>query len=82
MKNTIIDILQRQSLRLSLCALAMTFCTASYAQDEQDEATEESGFKAPQRRAVQEKNTLVSVSGVVVDDVTKQPVAGVRVQAC
>lgn len=81
MKNTIIDILQRQSLRLSLCALAMTFCTASYAQDEQDEATEESGFKAPQRRAVQEKNTLVSVSGVVVDDVTKQPVAGVRVQA-
>ncbi len=79
MKNTIIDIIQRQGLRLSLCALAMSFCTATYAQDEEP-FEEETGFKAPKRRVVKEKNTLVTVSGVVVDDVTKQPVAGVRVQ--
>lgn len=83
MKKTIIDILQRQSLRLSLCALAIGFCTASYAQDDIDDADAdaESGFKAPQRRAFNETNTLMSVSGVVVDDATKMPVAGVRVQA-
>ncbi|MDO4171503.1 MAG: SusC/RagA family TonB-linked outer membrane protein [Prevotellaceae bacterium] len=82
MKNTIIDILQRQSLRLSLCALAMTASTVSYAQDDMDAPVEEEAtFKAPKRRVVNETNTLVSVSGVVVDHVTKQPVAGVRVQA-
>ncbi|MDO5761963.1 MAG: TonB-dependent receptor plug domain-containing protein, partial [Bacteroidales bacterium] len=83
MKNNIIDILQRQSLRLSLCALAMTCCTvSSYAQDDMDDPDETTaGFKAPKRRVVADKNTLVTVSGTVVDDVTKQPVAGVRVQA-
>lgn len=83
MKNNIIDILQRQSLRLSLCALAMTCCTvSSYAQDDMDDPDEiTAGFKAPKRRVVADKNTLVTVSGTVVDDVTKQPVAGVRVQA-
>ena len=80
MKKTIIDILQRQSLRLSLCALTMCFSAVSYAQDEQGNADEELGFKVPQRRAVAETNTLISISGVVVDDATKQPVAGVRVQ--
>ncbi len=78
MKNTIIDILQRQGLRLSLCALTMCFSAASYAQDGVDD---DLTIKAPQRRAVAETNTLITIKGVVVDDVTKQPVAGVRVQA-
>ena len=82
MKNTMIDRLQRQSLRLSLCALAMCFCTTAWAQDEFGAANdaEFSGFKAPQRKVVEEKNRLISVSGVVVDEVTKAPIAGVRVQ--
>lgn len=82
MKNTKIYLLQRQSLRLSLCALAMCFCAASFAQDEfgATEDSEFSGFKAPQRKVVEEKNRLISVSGLVVDNVTKAPVAGVRVQ--
>lgn len=82
MKNTRIDRLQRQSLRLSLCALAMCFCTIAWAQDEFGAANdaEFSGFKAPQRKVVEEKNRLISVSGVVVDEVTKAPIAGVRVQ--
>lgn len=75
-----IDILQRKSLRLSLCALAISFSTVTYAQDELNEVEEEVvAFKAPQRR-VSEKNNLVTVTGTVVDAVTKQPVAGVRVQ--
>lgn len=82
MKNTKIYLLQRQSLRLSLCALAMCFCAASFAQDEFGATgdSEFSGFKAPQRKVVEEKNRLISVSGLVVDNVTKAPVAGVRVQ--
>lgn len=76
MKNSILNILQRQGLRLSLCALTMCFGTAVYAQNES--AGEETGIKVPQRRVVDNKNTLVTVSGVVVDDVTKMPVAGVR----
>ena len=82
MKNTKINLLQRQGLRLSLCALAMCFCTVAWAQDEfgATEDSEFSGFKAPQRKVVEEKNRLISVSGLVVDNVTKAPVAGVRVQ--
>ncbi|MBO5085511.1 MAG: SusC/RagA family TonB-linked outer membrane protein [Bacteroidaceae bacterium] len=82
MKNTMIDRLQRQSLRLSLCALAMCFCSVAWAQDGAG-ATEDSeftGFKAPQRKVVEEKNRLISISGIVIDEVTKAPIAGVRVQ--
>ena len=82
MKNTMIDRLQCQSLRLSLCALAMCFCSVAWAQDGAG-ATEDSeftGFKAPQRKVVEEKNRLISISGIVIDEVTKAPIAGVRVQ--
>lgn len=78
---TIIDKWQRQGLRLSLCALAtMCFCPAVSAQDEADATAEQTEIKVPQRRVVDEKNAHITVSGVVVDDVTKKPVAGVRVQ--
>ena len=82
MKNTIIDNIQRKGLRLSLCALALSFCSVSYAQDDMDEIESEQSttFKAPKRRTVADKNTLVSVSGTVIDNATKVPVAGVRVQ--
>lgn len=83
MKNTIIDIIESKGLRLSLCALAIGFSTASYAQEEaEDQDPEaEATFKAPARKVLSEKNTLMSVSGVIIDEATKQPVAGVRVQA-
>lgn len=81
MKMTIIDTLQRQSLRLSLCALAtICFCPVASAQDEVNEAEEQVEIRVPQRRVVDDKNNHITVSGVVVDDVTKKPVAGVRVQ--
>ena len=82
MKNTMINRLQRQGLRLSLYALAISFCTVALAQDEfgATEDSEFTGFKAPQRKVVVEKNLLVTITGTVIDDVTKAPIAGVRVQ--
>ena len=49
MMDTIYNILTRQSLRLSLLALVLTFGTVAYAQDDFDE---ESGdvFKAPKKK--------------------------------
>ena len=75
MKNTFINILQRQGLRLSFCALAMCFCTTMHAQNESEALS-----NTPQRRVMVDANNLISVSGVVIDDVTKSPIAGVRVQ--
>lgn len=83
MKNTITNMFQRQGLRLSLCILAMSFCTFGYAQNdefEDDFVPEEEMFKAPKRTQRADSNELVSVSGVVVDGVTKLPIVGVRVQ--
>lgn len=78
--NTIFNFLQRQSLRLLLCAIAMTVCTATFAQDEFDEE-EVTVRKAPKRTKVVDKNPTINVQGVVVDDATKKPLAGVRLQA-
>lgn len=83
MKNTIFDIMQRQGLKLSLCALALGFCTATYAQEDNDDASgdEVEGFRIPKRSVVNDKNTTINIRGVVIDAATKLPVAGVMVQA-
>ena len=79
MKYTFFDILQQQSLRLSLCCLAVGFCTSAMAQDvTEDDGS--AGFNAPKRAAVKDKNHLISVSGVVFDNATKTPLAGARIQ--
>ena len=57
----------------------MSFCHVAFAQDVEDEE-EAIGFKVTQHRNVKDNNTLITITGTVVDDVTKQPVAGVRVQ--
>ncbi len=82
MKYILTDMIQRKGLRLSLCALALSLTTASYAQDDMDEADDSQAatFSAPKRTAVEDKNQLITITGTVVDDVTKLPVAGVRVQ--
>ena len=84
MKNIIFDIIQqRQGFKLSLCALALGFCTTAYAQDESDDVSGEEieTIKAPKRSVTDDKNTKIQVRGVVTDAATKLPVAGVRVQA-
>ena len=79
MKSTIYNILQRQSLRLSLCALAFSVCSVAVAQDDLDEDSS-LGFKAPKRAKVVDTNPTINVKGVVVDEATNKPVAGVRLQ--
>ena len=81
MKSKIYNYLQRQSLRLSLCAIALTACSVAFAQDEIDNEEESIGLKAPKRTLVVDNNPTINVQGIVVDDATKLPLAGVRVQA-
>ena len=83
MKNTI-DIIRRQGLRLSLYVIAASFCANIYAQDVVDDTSDDDeveGFKAPKRTLQVDKNTTIQLAGIVIDDATKLPVAGVRVQA-
>ena len=81
MKNTI-DIIRRRGLRLSLCVIAASFCANIYAQDVVDDTSDEEveGIKAPKRTLQVDKNTTIQLTGVVIDDATNLPVAGVRVQ--
>ena len=79
MKSTIYNFLQRQSLRLSLCAIVLTASTVAFAQDEFEEE-ETSVIKQPKRQTAVDSNPTINVQGVVVDDATKKPLAGVRLQ--
>lgn len=80
MKIKIYNFIQRQSLRLSLCALAMTVGTMVYAQDDLADEDAPVSVKAPKRNVPADKIPTVTVSGVIVDLATKQPLAGVRLQ--
>ena len=79
MKRTIYNFLQRQSLRLSLCAMVLTASTVAFAQDDPEDG-ESTTIKAPKRTKVVDTNPTILVQGVVVDGATKQPLAGVRLQ--
>ena len=79
MKSKIYNYLQRQSLRLSLCAIALTACSVAFAQDDLDEEASTT-IKAPKRVKVVDTNPTINIQGVVVDDATKAPIAGVRIQ--
>ena len=80
MKSTIYNFLQRQSLRLSLCAIVMTASAVAFAQDEIGDEETATTIKAPKRTTVVDTNPTINVQGIVVDDATKQPLSGVRVQ--
>ena len=80
MKRTKYNFLQCQSLRLSLCAIVMTVSTVAFAQDEFDDE-ESTPLKAPKREIAVDTNPTMMVAGIVVDDATKQPLSGVRIQA-
>ena len=79
MKSTIYNFLQRQSLRLSLCAIVLTASTVAFAQDDLEEE-DAPAIKAPKRTKTVDTNPTVIVQGVVIDGATKKPLAGVRVQ--
>ena len=80
MKSTIYNFLQRQSLRLSLCAVALTASSVTFAQDDLEDEENPTAIKAPKRAKVVDTTPTFSLQGVVVDEATKAPIAGVRVQ--
>lgn len=83
MKSNIKENLQRYGLRLPLCFIAMTLSTAAFAQDEDTEgfAEEEvTTVKQPRRVVVVDDVPTCEVKGMVVDEATKSPLAGVRIQ--
>ena len=84
MRNTIFDIIRKQGLRFSISVIAASFCANVYAQDVVDDTSDDDEveeIKAPKRTLQVEKNTTIQLSGIVIDDATKLPVPGVRVQA-
>ena len=77
--TSIFSTIKRQSLRLSIYALMMASATAAFAQDEAEEqASERKPVKAA--KAVKQYPT-VTLQGNVIDLATKQPLAGVQIQA-
>ena len=64
----------------SLLAVLLLTSSAAFAQDDLDEESTATGFKAPKRTMVVDNNPTMSIHGVVVDDATGQPVAGVRLK--
>lgn len=79
MKSNIFNFLQSKMSIVILCAVSLTCTTTVFAQDNLsgDEATT---VKTPKRKTAADKNPTVSVQGVVLDQATKKPIAGVRLQ--
>lgn len=82
MKN-IIEILQKSGLRLTLCALVLGFCSQTFAQNEDgdDAVNDEATIKQPKRPVADVTYPMMTLSGVVLDQVSKKPLAGIQLQA-
>ena len=67
-----------------MSAIATSFCANMYAQGVDDDSSDDDevvGIRIPKRTVQADRNKMIQLSGTVIDDATKQPVAGVRVQA-
>ena len=63
-----------------ICVICALFSSSSaFAQDDIDDESSTT-FKAPKRTKVVDKNPTINVQGIVVDDATKAPIAGVRLK--
>ena len=83
MKSTIFNLLQTASRRLLLCSLAIGFCTMpALAQSEDEEEEEvETSLKQPTRKTVADNYPTVTFKGIVTDQATGKPLAGIQLQA-
>ena len=84
MKSTIFNLWQTAGRRLLFCTLAFGFCSMPVlAQSEDDDEAEEveTAIKQPQRKAVQVSYPTVTLRGLVTDQATKKPLAGIQLQA-
>ncbi|MBQ8486855.1 MAG: SusC/RagA family TonB-linked outer membrane protein [Prevotella sp.] len=83
MKSTIFNLWQTASQRLLFCVLASCFCALpAVAQSEDDDEEEvETAVKQPVRKVVKENYPLVTLHGVVTEQGTGKPLAGIQLQA-
>lgn len=81
MKSTMKYQIEKNGLRLSLFAIAMTFCPVAFAQSETEAEEEEVVIKKPVRqREVKENYATTTLHGVVVDQISKKPLAGIQLR--
>lgn len=75
MKSTILNKIQKPNLRFAVCALALGLCASPvFAQEDAPKAETVKRDKAPQY-------PTVTVKGVVLDQASKAPLAGIQLQA-
>lgn len=81
MKRKYINDIQKHGLRLSLCAISLGLCPTAFAQTENDGEEVEMTIKKPTReRVVKDKFATTMLHGVVVDQVSKKPLAGIQLK--
>ena len=81
MKRKYINDIQKHGLRLSLCAISLGLCPTAFAQTENDGEEVEMTIKKPTRqREVKDNFATTMLHGVVVDKVSKKPLAGIQLK--
>ena len=81
MKRKYINDIQKHGLRLSLCAISLGLCPTAFAQSENEGEEVEMTIKKPTRqREVKDKFATTMLHGVVVDQVSKKPLAGIQLK--
>ena len=81
MKRKYINDIQKHGLRLSLCAISLGLCPTAFAQTENDGEEVEMTIKKPTRqREVKDNFATTMLHGVVVDQVSKKPLAGIQLK--
>lgn len=81
MKRKYINDIQKHGLRLSLCAISLGLCPTAFAQSENEGDEVEMSIKKPTReRVVKDKFATTMLHGVVVDQISKKPLAGIQLK--
>ena len=81
MKRKYINNIQKHGLRLSLCAISLGLCPTAFAQSENEGDEVDMSIKKPTReRVVKDKFATTMLHGVVVDQVSKKPLAGIQLK--
>ena len=81
MKRTYFNKMQKHGLRLSLCAISLGMCPTAFAQTENDGEEVEMNIKKPTRqREVKDNFATTTLHGVVVDQISKKPLAGIQLK--
>ena len=83
MKRTLFHMMQTGSLRIVVCTLALGLSATAFAQtDDEEEEEVETSIKQPDRSKLQQAAyPTITLKGVVTDQATKQPLAGIQLRA-